>query len=136
MSLFHLCSPFVLFALCLAGLFLHLSFKPLGPKVLTLAAAEEADEEGDYDDSTHHGQGDDEYLEVHPAQSPAGVVEGTERSGGQDSPYWVRYTPLGCNTPQTRHFAQTFFAACSVLSFACWVRCCSLSEYRRQAEEK
>ena len=35
------------------------------PEVLALAAAEQADEEGDDDDSTDHRQGDYQGLEVH-----------------------------------------------------------------------
>lgn len=35
------------------------------PKVLTLAAAEQADQEGDDNNSTNHGQADNQCLEVH-----------------------------------------------------------------------
>lgn len=35
------------------------------PKVLTLAAAEQADQEGDDNNSTNHGQADNQRLEVH-----------------------------------------------------------------------
>lgn len=35
------------------------------PKVLTLAAAEQADQEGDDNNPTNHGQADNQHLEVH-----------------------------------------------------------------------
>lgn len=35
------------------------------PDVFTLAAAEEADQEGDDNDSPHHRHGDDQRLKVH-----------------------------------------------------------------------
>lgn len=35
------------------------------PKVLTLAAAEQADQEGDDNNSTNHSQADNQCLEVH-----------------------------------------------------------------------
>lgn len=52
--LLHLGCPLFLFSLHLGGLSRHLGFKPLGPKVLTLAAAEHADDQTNDDDSSDH----------------------------------------------------------------------------------
>lgn len=92
MSLFHLCSPLFLLGPALVDLPLHLVLKSFGSKVLALAAAEQTDQEGDDEDSTNNRQRDDQRLEVHPAESPASIVEGAEGMWGQDGPHWVRHT--------------------------------------------
>lgn len=136
MPLFHFCPPFFLLGFHLIGLFLHFGFEPLGSEVLTLAAAEQANQKGDDDDSSDHCQGDYQRLEVHPAEAPACIVQRTEWMGWKDGPHWVCNTRLGGDAPETRHIFQTFLTACPILRLAHVVRCCRLGENRRQTEDK
>lgn len=99
----HLCLSLFLFSLHLIGPSLHLGIEPRRPDVFTLAAAEEADQEGDDNDSPHHRHGDDQRLKVHPAASPACIVEGADGVLGEDGADWVRDTHLSLLTPQALH---------------------------------
>lgn len=119
MPLLHLSPPFFLFSphfLCLSR---HLGFKPLGPKVLALAAAEHADDQADDDDSSHHGHGDDQGLEVHPAEPPARIIQRADRVRRKDGLHWVRDAGLGWDAPQAGYIFQALFTACSIVGLTC-----------------
>lgn len=115
MSLPHLGPPLFLLGLHLVRLSRHLGFKPLGPKVLAFAAAEHADDQTDDDDASHHRHGDDQGLEVHPAEPPARVIERTHRVRRQDGLHRVRDAGLARDAPEARHISEAFFAVCSIL---------------------
>lgn len=114
--LLHLGLPFFLFSLHPVGLTRHLGLKPLGPNVLTLAAAEHADNQSEEDDSGYHRHGDDQGLEVHPAEAPPCVVQRTDWVWREDGPHRVCDACLLCDAPQARHISKTFFTSCSILA--------------------
>lgn len=136
MPLFHLCPPLFLLGFYGIGLFLHPGLEPIGSHILTLAAAEQADQEGDDDNSTYHGQCDYQYLEVHPAEPPACIIQWTERMRWKDGAHWICYTRLRFDAPQARHVSQTFLTVCRIRRLTCFARCGSLSENCRQTEDK
>lgn len=136
MPLFHLRPPLFLLGPILIGLSLHLGLEPLGSKVLTLAAAEQADQESNDDNPTDHCQGDYQRLEVHPAEPPACIIQWADGVGWEDGPHWIRYTRLSCDAPQTRHISQTFLTVCAVFRLTHVLVCGRLGENCRQAEDK
>lgn len=136
MPLFHFWPPFFLFGLCLVGLSLHLGRKPFRSKVGTIAAAEQADQQGDDDDSAQHGQSDNQRLKVHPAEAPTCVIQWTKWVRGENGADGVRYTRFCCDTPQTRHILQTFLTACCIQGLTCFVGRGSLSARGPQTEEQ
>lgn len=123
MPLLHLRPPFFLFGLHLVRLSRHLGFEPLRAKVLALAAAEHADDEADDDDSAHHRHGDDQGLEVHPAEAPASVVERADVVRREDGSDRVSDAGFLRDAPQTRDVPQTFFTVRSILGLAGCVSC-------------
>lgn len=136
MPLFHLCFPLFSLGFHGIGLFLHLGLEPFGSEVLTLAAAEQADQEGNDDNSTYHCQRDYQYLEVHPAEPPTCIIQWTERMRWKDGAHWICYTRLSFDTPQARHVFQTFLTVCPILRLTRLTRCGSLGENCRQTEDK
>lgn len=71
MPLFHLRSPLLLTGPPVTGLPLHLRIFSLAPNFLTLAAAVAANKDGDDDYASQHWHGNDQGLEVYPAQPPS-----------------------------------------------------------------
>lgn len=110
----HFCFPLLVFHLshvCLPFQSLLLSSVPLRGSTGT-AAAVHTDAESEEDDPSHHRHGDDQGLEVHPADAPSGLRKGAEAGRGQDRPHRVIYTRPGALTPQARYIVQTLSTAC------------------------
>jgi len=110
----HFCFPLLMFHLshvCLPFQPLLLSSVSLGGST-GAAAAVDTDAESEEDDPSHHRHGDDQGLEVHPADAPSGLRKGTEAGRRQDPPHWVIYTRPSALTPQTRYILQTLSTAC------------------------
>lgn len=107
----HFCSPCFLTRRPRTGLSLHLCVFSLVSDSFTFAAAAAADEKGNDDDASQHRHGDDQNLEVDPADPPSCISQRTHTAGGQDVPHRVVNALLGRYAPQTGHILQTLGTA-------------------------
>lgn len=103
MSHLHLCPPRFLAGFPGTVFPLYFGILPFVSDSLAFAAAEAANQNTDDEDAGQHGHGDDQNLEVDPAEPPSSIIQRTNTPGGQNVPHRVVNALCRLLTPQARH---------------------------------